>query len=471
MVLSRKKLKQKLRSILTESLAANESEVSRKVVEVNPELQIVRELLLTKSRKHKPLERRKRGKSKPLPEDLNDGDGSRDALEVNVDGEDNIENEGFVNLEEKGKDRKRKRGDNGVPKLEDGLHDKEKLSRKKKKEMKWAKKLKKKEKWEKRKMMKKKRSKEMMPENKGNEGVEGQEAKKNGGSIESVIGDSNISEVVVPVQVDESEINKVYVGGIPYYSSEDDIISFFQDCGTVIEMDCMTFPETGKFRGIAILTFKTEGAAKRALALDGADMGGFYLKIQSYRPNRKQQSDFAPEVIKGYNRAYIGNLSWDISEDDLKQLFSNCNISSIRFGTDKETGDFKGYAHVDFSDSASLSIALKLDQNMLCDRPVRIRCAVPRKSGQTVFIPGSIDKKKEGNQVEENSVTNFSSNSSHKKPEGKEVVENSGANADANTGARKSKKKRQTCYECGTPGHLSAECPKKRAGADPAAAS
>lgn len=54
-----------------------------------------------------------------------------------------------------------------------------------------------------------------------------------------------------------SEIcTKVYVGGIPYYSTEDDIRSYFESCGTVTEIDCMSFPESGKFRGIAIIGFK-----------------------------------------------------------------------------------------------------------------------------------------------------------------------------------------------------------------------
>jgi RNA recognition motif-containing protein len=54
----------------------------------------------------------------------------------------------------------------------------------------------------------------------------------------------------------EKNAKKVYVGGIPYYSSEDDIRSFFEACGSITSVDCMTFPESGKFRGIAILTFK-----------------------------------------------------------------------------------------------------------------------------------------------------------------------------------------------------------------------
>lgn len=49
---------------------------------------------------------------------------------------------------------------------------------------------------------------------------------------------------------------KVYVGGIPYYSTEDDIRSYFEGCGTITEVDSMKFPESGKFRGIAIISFK-----------------------------------------------------------------------------------------------------------------------------------------------------------------------------------------------------------------------
>ncbi|XP_078443564.1 uncharacterized protein LOC144712988 [Wolffia australiana] len=69
---------------------------------------------------------------------------------------------------------------------------------------------------------------------------------------------------------DEDAGKEVYVGGIPYYSTEDDIRSFFQGCETVTELDCMIFPESGKFRGIDIVSFKMEAAAKRALALDGS---------------------------------------------------------------------------------------------------------------------------------------------------------------------------------------------------------
>ncbi|XP_076921087.1 phragmoplastin interacting protein 1-like [Bidens hawaiensis] len=226
---------------------------------------------------------------------------------------------------------------------------------------------------------------------------------------------------------DENICTKIYVGGIPYYSTVEDIQSFFEGCGSITEIDCLKFPETGKFNGIAMISFRTEAAAKRALALDGSDMGGLSLKIQPFKATRdKKVSDFTPAMLEGYNRIYVGNLSWDMTEDELKKFFSDCNISSVRLGKDKETGEFKGFAHVDFADNMSLTMALELDQKPLFGRPVRVRCAVAPKS----VNPGSkVDP----------------------------TISKSGSDGVASKG------KRQTCYGCGEKGHLSSSWPNKKA--------
>ncbi|KAL2241363.1 UNVERIFIED_CONTAM: Nucleolin 2 [Sesamum indicum] len=264
--------------------------------------------------------------------------------------------------------------------------------------------------------------------------------------------------------------SKVYVGGIPYYSTEDDIRSYFEGCGTITNVDCMKFPDTGKFRGIAIMTFKTEAAAKRALALDGSDMGGLFLKIQPFKSAKVNKvPNFSPVVLEGYNRIYVGNLSWDVTEDDLRKLFSDCTITSIRFGEDKETGEFKGYGHVDFADNLSLNMALKLDQSIVCGRPVRISCAIAKKGTITKLksMPkdNGVDsgKANPASKVEENSSGEVDAVGKDQENGSSKVSAVGGDQESSCVVAVSSKIRRRTCYECGEKGHLSSSCPKKQA--------
>lgn len=174
------------------------------------------------------------------------------------------------------------------------------------------------------------------------------------------------------------------------------------------------------------------------------------MTIQPFKSSKhSKSSNFSPSVLEGYNRIYIGNLSWDITENDLRELFSDCSVTSIRFGEDKDTKEFKGYAHVDFADSLSLHIALKLDQKVVCGRPVRISCAV-RRNG-TVNNLTSVAKESKTDDDEVNIAIEGKNDISESKTDSSEAS------------AVSSKIRRRTCYECGERGHLSSACPKKQA--------
>ncbi|KAL7582840.1 hypothetical protein Lser_V15G44282 [Lactuca serriola] len=397
MVLSNKKLKEKLRAQLTEALAKSESQANQSNLNDSQTPQSFKSLLNLVTQKPKLSKREKRRVT--VPSNHENGDEKRES------------EEGSNGLKT---NKKRKREKDGVEAKE--VNEAKDLS-----ENKNSKKKNKKKKNKKKKVVVKEESVLQKP---------------------NAVSEEQEQAVAEPIQIhtsneDANISTKIYVGGIPYYSTVDDIRSFFEHCGSITEIDCLKFPETGKFNGIAMISFRTEAASKRALALDGSDMGGLSLKVQPYKATRdKRVSDFAPAMLEGYNRIYVGNLSWDMTEDELKKFFSDCSISSIRLGKDKETGEFKGFAHVDFSDSLSLTMALKLDQKPLFGRPVRIRCAVPPKSVNPSSNPDPTFGKNEVNgKLTHSDVTD-------------DVAR---------------KLKRQTCYECGEKGHLSSSCPKKQA--------
>lgn len=97
---------------------------------------------------------------------------------------------------------------------------------------------------------------------------------------------------------------------------------------------------------------------------------------------RKRKGEFLtdPEKAEGCLSVYVGNLSWEITEKDIRDCFNTSNISSVRFGLDKVTGKSRGFCHVDFEDDESLEKAIQKNQTELQGRPMKIAYAVSNRS-------------------------------------------------------------------------------------------
>ncbi|ONK72864.1 uncharacterized protein A4U43_C04F24200 [Asparagus officinalis] len=180
------------------------------------------------------------------------------------------------------------------------------------------------------------------------------------------------------------EPGKVVVSGMPYSTTEEEIRDLFRDIGKVHQLQLSRFPDTGNFRGLAFVTFETEEAAASSLSLDGTKMGNRFVKIERCRGDsqRKRKSEFLsePEKVEGCFSAYIGNLPYDVTEDDIMDFFEGSKIASIRFAFDKRTEAFRGFGHIDFEDDESLEAAVKKNQVELHGRPMKIAYAVSNRS-------------------------------------------------------------------------------------------
>lgn len=81
------------------------------------------------------------------------------------------------------------------------------------------------------------------------------------------------------------------------------------------------------------------------------------------------------------NKIYVGNLSYNANEQDLEGLFSEFGKNlQIKLIKDFETGRSKGFAFVEFENSANAQSALSLDGQEFQGRRLKVSLARDKPS-------------------------------------------------------------------------------------------
>jgi RNA recognition motif-containing protein len=80
-------------------------------------------------------------------------------------------------------------------------------------------------------------------------------------------------------------------------------------------------------------------------------------------------------------KLYVGNLSYNTTEDDLRTLFSQAGqVASVALIKDRDTGNSKGFAFVEMNTQAEAQKAISLlNGHNLEDRELKVNLAKPRE--------------------------------------------------------------------------------------------
>jgi len=78
---------------------------------------------------------------------------------------------------------------------------------------------------------------------------------------------------------------KLYVGNLPYDTSDQDLHALFAGAGTVESVNLMRDMATGRARGFAFVEMATDEEAQTAIStLNNHDLGGRNLTVNEARP-------------------------------------------------------------------------------------------------------------------------------------------------------------------------------------------
>ncbi len=80
-------------------------------------------------------------------------------------------------------------------------------------------------------------------------------------------------------------------------------------------------------------------------------------------------------------KLYVGNLSYSVTEDELRELFAQAgNVTSVAVIKDRDTGQSKGFAFVEFGSQADAQQAInRFNGQKLGERTLTVNLARPKE--------------------------------------------------------------------------------------------
>ncbi|MCO5556261.1 hypothetical protein L7F22_009807 [Adiantum nelumboides] len=183
----------------------------------------------------------------------------------------------------------------------------------------------------------------------------------------------------------------VFVKNLAWGVDEDILQEFFEGVGEVQEVR-LARNEDGRSRGFGHVDFISPEAAKKACEksgemLEGRDVFVELARERLFSPGSEGKRDFNSPRGGGFSGGRGQRSSSDITafvkgfnkfqdEDSIRnsltEFFGECGVQNIRLPTDRETGDIKGFAYVDFSDRDGLAKAIDCSGSDLDGRSVFI---------------------------------------------------------------------------------------------------
>ena len=82
---------------------------------------------------------------------------------------------------------------------------------------------------------------------------------------------------------------KVYVGNLPFSTSEEELAGLFQQVGPVESVSIITDRETGRSKGFGFVSMGADDADKAIAQFNGAQFNGRALTVNEARPIVKKE--------------------------------------------------------------------------------------------------------------------------------------------------------------------------------------
>lgn len=164
----------------------------------------------------------------------------------------------------------------------------------------------------------------------------------------------------------KNEDRKIFVGGIPYDATDDDLKTHFSKFGEIVSANVKFDRASGRSRGFAFVEFANVEECQRALQVRDQQIKNKPVEIKAAKSHEKK-------------KVFIGGIPSDLTEDELRSHFEVYGkVEEIEWPTDKNTKQHRNFAFIIFEDESSADSASQHGKHTIRDRECDVKKAVPR---------------------------------------------------------------------------------------------
>ncbi|XP_031123791.1 heterogeneous nuclear ribonucleoprotein 1-like isoform X1 [Ipomoea triloba] len=188
--------------------------------------------------------------------------------------------------------------------------------------------------------------------------------------------------------MDDSDRNKLFLGGVSWETTDDTLRHHFSKYGTVVSSVIAKDRNTGNPRGFAFVSFSDPSAVDTALQ-DTHEILGRTVEVKRAIPKSEQQQN------RGLNRngrangrnndqfrtkkIFVGGLSANLTEEEFKSYFERFGrITDVVVMHDNMTHRPRGFGFITFDSEDAVEEVMQKNFHELCGKLVEVKRAVPK---------------------------------------------------------------------------------------------
>ncbi|XP_050218518.1 heterogeneous nuclear ribonucleoprotein 1-like [Mercurialis annua] len=184
----------------------------------------------------------------------------------------------------------------------------------------------------------------------------------------------------------ESDLGKLFIGGISWDTDEERLKEYFSKYGEVVEAVIMRDRTTGRARGFGFVVFADPAAAERVI-MDKHMIDGRTVEAKKAVPrddqhilNRNTSSIHGSPGPGRTKKIFVGGLASTVTDNDFKMYFEHFgNITDVVVMYDHNTQRPRGFGFITYDSEDAVDRVLHKTFHELNGKMVEVKKAVPKE--------------------------------------------------------------------------------------------